>query len=297
MRAHGTDHHPQDFMWAYGTAAAGPSARWTLRRQILAAVLILVVAICSGAAGAVAGVAFARHDAIAHGAPGAGPAGSSSRRSIADIAAAVRPSVVSITVMSKTEKALGSGVVLRSDGTILTNAHVIEGARLLSVKTSAGRTASARVLATYSSADLAVIKVAGLPGLVPAKLGDSGRLVVGEEVLAVGNPLGLDGSVTSGIVSAVDRRVTEGDEGGAAGTPGRTTTIPHAIQTDAAINPGNSGGALVDGSGEVIGINTAMATADDGTGGIGVGFAIPVNAARKVVGKYLDDPPAAVARA
>jgi putative serine protease PepD len=284
-------------MRAHGTAGAGPWTWWTLRRQVLAAVLVLVVAICSGTAGAVAGVGLARHGTVTFGAPLAGTVKSSSRDSVTDIAAAARPSVVSIRAMGETEEGIGSGVILRPDGVILTNAHVIEGARLLSVKTSTGAAASARVLATYPAADLAVIKVAGLSGLVPAKLGDSGRLVVGEEVLAVGSPLGFDGSVTSGIVSALDRRVTEGGEDGTAEAPKRTTTIPHAIQTDAAINPGNSGGALVDGSGRVIGINTAMATADDGTAGIGVGFAIPINAAKKIVGEYVDDSPAAAARA
>ncbi|MEO5875080.1 MAG: trypsin-like peptidase domain-containing protein, partial [Streptosporangiaceae bacterium] len=200
--------------------------------------------------------------------------GVSNGSSIASIAKAVQPAVVSVTAGSTGRTATGSGIVLQADGTILTNDHVVSGVSSLKVRFSDGTTVDAKVVGTDPGSDLAVIRVSGVPNLTVAALGDSDALVVGDTVLAMGSPLGLDGSVTSGIVSALGRTVAE-SEGGA--------TIKDAIQTDAAINPGNSGGALVDGAGRVIGINTAIATNGSGSGSVGVGFAIPVNSAKKVV--------------
>src|SRR5205085_809974 len=157
-------------------------------------------------------------------------------------------------VQTSDGEAEGSGVILRSDGVIMTNAHVVSGAQKVSVKFSNGKTASASVLGSDTSHDIAVIKAQGVSGLTPATIGDSSKVVVGDSVLAIGSPLGLDGSVTSGIVSALDRTIQESsedsqsqDQGGFGGFGQQqqqqptTTSIKNAIQTDAAINPGNSG--------------------------------------------------------
>jgi putative serine protease PepD len=198
------------------------------------------------------------------------------------VAAAVQPSVVSVTVSGASGSAEGSGVILRSDGTILTNNHVVEGAGdggSLRVRFADGRTAAARLVGRDPSTDLAVIRAQGVSGLKPATLGSSAGLHVGDTVLALGSPLGLDGSVTAGIVSALHRTVDLGGDG----RPGPSASLSDAIQTDAAINPGNSGGPLVDANGAVVGINTAIASlGGGGSGNIGVGFAIPVDEARSV---------------
>jgi putative serine protease PepD len=196
------------------------------------------------------------------------PAPNLDRSSVGGVAEAVLPNVVDIS----TGEAEGSGVIMTADGQIITNNHVVQGARQLTVTFSSGKTAPATVVGTDPSGDIAVIKVQGVSGLTPAKFGDSDALRVGDTVLAVGSPLGLQGSVTAGIVSALHRTIS-GEQGG--------KSIADAIQTDAAINPGNSGGALVNLKGEVVGINTAIATAgENSNGNIGVGFAISANRAR-----------------
>jgi putative serine protease PepD len=203
------------------------------------------------------------------------------RSSLADIAAAIKPSVVSI----QTQTGEGSGVVFNTDGYIVTNNHVVATARgdTVQVIFSDGKSASAKIVGTDPKTDLAVVRVTGVSGLVAAKWGDSNALRVGDTVLAVGSPLGLDGSVTSGIVSALNRTISErGSDANAAQAQQQTTDIGGAIQTDAAINPGNSGGALVDLDAAVVGINTAIATSGQSEGNIGVGFAIPGNLAKRV---------------
>jgi putative serine protease PepD len=272
-------------------APPGTWAWWTVRRRVLAMIVLLAVAIAAGAGGAVGALALSGRDQ-SRPSPTARDTASSSLNgsTTAKIAAAVQPSVVSITALTETQMSTGSGVILRSDGLILTNAHVIAGARHISVKFNAGQSTSAELVGKSRSADVALIKAVGVTGLTPARLGDSSRLAVGDAVLAVGSPLGLDGSVTSGIVSALNRKVSERDEDGAStSSPKPITTIPNAIQTDAAINPGNSGGALADTSGQVIGINTAIATTNNSSGSIGVGFAIPINAAKKAAAKIIKD--------
>jgi S1-C subfamily serine protease len=182
----------------------------------------------------------------------------------------VLPSVVEI----KTASGLGSGVVYDSAGDIVTNAHVVGDATSFQVFLTGSVTPlSARLAGSYPPDDLAVIKVSGAKRLVPAHFADSSKLQVGEIVLAMGNPLGLASSATDGIISAVGRTVSEPPESGSPGA-----TLPDAIQTSAAINPGNSGGALVDLSGQVVGIPTLAAT-DQQLGGAapGIGFAIPSN--------------------
>ncbi|MBA8955492.1 putative serine protease PepD [Actinomadura namibiensis] len=291
-----TNRHPEHEpytqpSWTPPTPAFGPRPEpapaktgWSLRRRAAAVAAAAALAVGAGGAGAAIGVAAAGPGAAR---PVAVTGASTGSGTTARVAAAVQPSVVSIDTGSGS----GSGVVLRADGTILTNAHVVSGADQVTVKFSDGRTARARVLGTDAARDIAVIKAAGVSGLTPVTFGDSDAVRVGDPVLAIGSPLGLDGSVTSGIVSALGRSIQEGDSGGNESLPpflrDRTTrrqqaVIEDAIQTDAAINPGNSGGALVDGAGRLIGINTAIATSGGGSGSIGVGFAIPANDARKV---------------
>ncbi|GAA2379891.1 S1C family serine protease [Nonomuraea africana] len=196
----------------------------------------------------------------------------------------VLPSIVQIT----TKVGVGSGIVYDSAGHIVTNAHVVGEATEMQVTlATGGRARPARLVSSFPAGDLAVIKVMDPSGLEPARFGDSGKLRVGQIVLAMGNPLGLSGSVTNGIVSALGRTVTEPE--GPGGAPGATLT--NAIQTSAAINPGNSGGALVDLSGQVIGIPT-LAAVDPGLGGAaapGIGFAIPSNTATDIAAQIVKD--------
>jgi putative serine protease PepD len=220
---------------------------------------------------------------------GAAPARSVERpaNSIAGVAAKVLPSVVQIKVQTANGGGTGSGFVLAADGFIVTNNHVVSdaGSSGVSVSFADGTTAKARVVGTSASYDLAVLKVSA-KGLAPLPLGNSDSVVVGDPVIAIGSPLGLSGTVTSGIVSAKNRPVTAGDTGGS------DSAYINAIQTDAAINPGNSGGPLVNLDGEVVGVNSAIATLGASLGGqsgnIGVGFAIPINQARRTVEQLLD---------
>jgi putative serine protease PepD len=213
------------------------------------------------------------------------PAGSAVRPkgSIADIASAVLPSVVTIKVVGPAGSGTGSGFVVRQDGYILTNNHVVDAATpkgKITVLFAEGQSSEVTVIGRDASYDLAVIRVdrRNLPVLV---LGASKDVRVGDAVIAVGAPLGLDSTVTSGIVSALNRPVTAG------GTGASSSSFINAIQTDAAINPGNSGGPLLDMAGRVIGVNSAIARVassvgtDGQSGSIGVGFAIPSDQIRK----------------
>jgi len=207
------------------------------------------------------------------------------------VAAAVQPSVVSVKVSGAGGSGEGSGVVLDSSGRILTNNHVVTAANggSLSVVLYDGRGYAATIVGTDPSTDLAVIKLKTAPsGLKPAVLGSSSSVKVGDPVMAVGNPLGLSSTVTTGIVSALDRPVTTQaqPQNPFSGSSSGETVVTNAIQTDAAINPGNSGGALVDAQGRVIGINSSIATLSGGagseSGSIGLGFAIPIDEAKDV---------------
>lgn len=200
--------------------------------------------------------------------------------SIAGIAEQVLPSVVSILVEGTRESGSGSGFVIRPDGYIVTNNHVVDlgtDGGGIEVVFANGDSAPATIVGTNASYDLAVLKV-NRDDLPTVALGDSEAVKVGDAAIAIGAPLGLDGTVTLGIVSALDRPVTAGDTGS-------DTSYINAIQTDAAINPGNSGGPLLDGRGAVIGVNSAIATLAIGgeAGNIGLGFAIPVNVAKRIV--------------
>ncbi|MFC3241843.1 S1C family serine protease [Gordonia humi] len=187
------------------------------------------------------------------------------------------PSVVSILVSDGRQEGSGSGVVLDSDGVILTNNHVVAGAQQVLVTFNDGSRAPAKVLGADPVSDIAVIK-ADKTGLTPITIGASKNLSVGQDVIAIGSPLGLAGTVTTGIISALNRPVST------SGTDGSQESVIDAIQTDAAINPGNSGGALINASGALIGINTAIATtgAEGESGSIGLGFAIPIDQAMRV---------------
>lgn len=191
---------------------------------------------------------------------------------LAPIVAQVQPSVVTVLVDGAQESSLGSGVVIGADGLILTNNHVIASDGTVSVRLSTGQTVPARVVAADATHDLALVQATGLAGLTPVTFATDDSVAVGDTVLAFGAPLGLEGTVTSGIVSALDRSLDTGDE-----------KLTGLLQTDAAINQGNSGGALVDTSGRVVGINVAIATAGDSTGSVGLGFAIPADTVTGVV--------------
>jgi putative serine protease PepD len=207
-------------------------------------------------------------------------------------AAKAAPSVVTVYVSNGSGSGSGSGVVLDEDGHVLTNDHVVslDGAARdasVQVRTSDGTLYDATVVGTDPTSDLAVLRLDGASGLTPATFADSDDVQVGDLAVAIGAPLGLSNTVTDGIVSATDRAV-------ATGSTRDDATVLDALQTDAAINPGNSGGALVDASGEVIGINTAIASVASGapgsgqSGNIGVGFAIPSNVAQRIASEIVD---------
>ena len=205
--------------------------------------------------------------------------------SVAGIAARVLPSVVSIETMSKDGGGSGSGFVIDPNGYLLTNNHVVADALTIKVILNDGREFAAKILGRDESYDLAVLKIK-VTGLKALQFGDSDKVQVGDSVIAFGSPLGLSGTVTQGIISAKDRPVTAGDENS-------STSFISALQTDAAINPGNSGGPLVDATGAVIGVNSAIASLGSSlgsqTGSIGLGFAIPINQARKTADQLIRD--------
>jgi S1-C subfamily serine protease len=276
-------------------AAAGRGRRWGLRNITLTAALVLLLAgLLTGIAGGVVGYLAADRITPALLDPDAtlsqvSPSVQRPPGSVADIAKRVLPVVVSVEVSTTGGSGTGSGVVVDGNGYVLTNNHVVSqfaagsGSGTLRVRFSDQSAVDARIAGRDPKTDLAVLKIQK-PGLTVASLGDSSKVAVGDPVIAIGSPLGLAGTVTSGIISALDRPVRLGGEGGNSG--GDTNAVINAIQTDASINPGNSGGALVDGSGAVIGINSAIATLSTGTSGqagsIGLGFAIPINEARQI---------------
>jgi putative serine protease PepD len=205
--------------------------------------------------------------------------------SVAGIAQRVLPSVVSINTTTVNGGGSGSGFVIDSSGYILTNNHVISDAVLsggkIQVSLNDGSTYSGKVIGRDASFDLAVLKIEAT-GLKALQFGDSDKIAVGDAVIAIGSPLGLSGTVTTGIISAKDRAVTTGDSAA-------ESSFINALQTDAAINPGNSGGPLVDATGAVIGINSAIASLGSSwqAGSIGLGFAIPINQGRKIADQLI----------
>ncbi|MCD2197365.1 trypsin-like peptidase domain-containing protein [Actinomycetospora endophytica] len=260
-----------------GREGAGAVGRTGL---ILVALVALVAGLIGGAiagslaAGGTSGTSLASSGSSDDLPPA--PAGS-----VESIASTVLPSTVQIIGAAGE----GSGVVISPDGLIMTNNHVLAAGRggALQAVFSDGRVAPVSLVGTAPAADIAVVRATGMSGLQPAVLGDSDKLRQGQAVVAIGSPLGLQGTVTTGIVSALQRPVAAGGS-----SSGADSTID-AIQTDAAINPGNSGGPLADSAGHVIGVNTAIASVPSGGGSggqeggsIGLGFAIPVNQARRI---------------
>jgi len=193
--------------------------------------------------------------------------------------AKVKAAVVEVAVTTQNASAIGSGVVIDQRGYIVTNNHVVAGAQSIEVVLADGTHLPAQLIGTDPADDLAVLKITTQEKLTVASLGDSSKLQVGEDVLAIGNPLGITESVSHGIISALGRTVSEGQGGG---------TISNAVQTDAAINPGNSGGALIDLQGNLIGIPTLGAIDTEyNTPANGVGFAIPSNTVAAVVSQLI----------
>ncbi|NMM15938.1 MAG: trypsin-like serine protease, partial [Cellulomonas sp.] len=281
-------------------APAGSGAERSGRRRGLTfggTALVVVLALAAGAIGGVVGTRLFADDHLAYaGLPAAVGTGAGDRapESVAGIAARVLPSVVSIQVTGPDGSATGSGFVLRQDGYILTNNHVVAGSDVagttIGVLFADGSESAATVVGATADYDLAVVKV-DRTGLVPLVLGNSDDVVVGDPVVAVGAPLGLEGTVTTGVISALNRPVSAGNAGDpAVNTP--DTAFINAIQTDAAINPGNSGGPLVNAAGEVVGINSAIAqppgSLSTAGGSIGLGFAITSNQARRTSSQLIE---------
>ncbi len=256
----------------------------------------LVIALVSGVGGGVVGVQLERNGGIgAVELPQAGvEAPDRDPDSVAGIAAQALPSVVTLHVSGGGKAGTGTGFVLDDRGHILTNDHVVEPAGKngdITVTFHSGDTAEATVVGRDSGYDLAVVRVKGVRGLTPLPLGNSDNVQVGDPVVAIGAPFDLAGTVTSGIISARERPITAGGENG----DGSDVSYVDALQTDAPINPGNSGGPLLDGKGRVVGINSAIRSADGGldpeggqSGSIGLGFAIPINQGKRVAEELIE---------
>ncbi|WP_406401238.1 trypsin-like peptidase domain-containing protein [Streptomyces sp. NBC_00879] len=280
---------------------APPPPRAKAKRPValIAAVAIAAAVIGGGASALVQQLTDSNTGSSGSAVPGTTVA-QSNKGTVASVAQAVSPSIVEINATSSAGQSTGSGVIITADGEIITNNHVIAGADSVKVRLSTGKTYTAKVVGTDPGKDLALIKLEGASGLKAAALGDSSKVAVGDEVVAIGSPEGLTGTVTSGIVSALNRDVTVAKEqdpgqqqnprqgwpfefGGQQfnGDTGSSKTTYKAIQTDASLNPGNSGGALINMNGEIIGINSAMYSPSSATGStagsVGLGFAIPVN--------------------
>ncbi|MFJ9725581.1 trypsin-like peptidase domain-containing protein [Streptomyces sp. NPDC101209] len=276
-----------------GASLGGGRPRRGRRVLVLGA---LVLALVAGSVGGVIGAYLERNGGVgAVELPQAGkePAGRAPD-SVAGIAARALPSVVTLHVTGAEESGTGTGFVLDGLGHILTNNHVVEpagsGGRI-TVTFNSGDTAKATVVGRDSGYDLAVVKVSGVSGLKPMPLGNSDNVQVGDPVVAIGAPFDLAGTVTSGIISAKERPITAGGDS----ADGTDVSYVDALQTDAPINPGNSGGPLLDSQARVIGINSAIRSADDGSdsgsgqaGSIGLGFAIPVNQAKRVAEELIN---------
>ncbi|WP_322747749.1 MULTISPECIES: S1C family serine protease [unclassified Frankia] len=263
------------------------------RRRRRLALSLMALSLATASAGAAVGAAVTtiadQPPAVSAAAATSGSAvEASAPNTVAAAAMKIEPSVVTLEVVGRQVSAVGSGVVIRADGYILTNNHVIASGGTINVRMQDGTRYAATLIGQNTTADLAVIKI-NATGLTPTTFADSTDVRVGDQVVAVGSPLGLSETVTAGVVSALGRQVDI--SAGTAGTGGAVRY--QAIQTDAALNPGNSGGALVNSAGELIGITSSIATTSSGTsaspgrqqsesGNIGVGFAITANQARQV---------------
>ncbi|MFF4550366.1 S1C family serine protease [Streptomyces sp. NPDC001406] len=274
--------------------------------------LLAAVAIVAAAVGGGTAYAFQEltgKDTVASSSTSTNVVPAGKKGDVAAIASAVSPSVVEVVATLSNGSSTGAGVIITSGGEVVTNNHVVSGASSIKVRTSDGKQYTAEIVGTDSSKDLALIKLKDASGLKPAALGNSDGVQVGDTVVAIGSPEGLTGTVTSGIVSALNRDVTvstgenqgQGQGGGGQwpfefggrefnGDTGSATTTYKAIQTDASLNPGNSGGALIDGAGNIIGINSAMyssgsSSSSSDAGSVGLGFAIPINTVKSDLAK------------
>ncbi len=261
------------------------------RTIAVAAILALLIGAIAGAIGGAVGYNLAEQDGGPIGSLGQGQSGNQSPVNLPDgspaqVAQQVLPSVAQLRVSNGPVQGEGSAVVLSADGLLLTNNHVVApaaGGGEITADFQDGREFPVTIVGRAPPFDLAVVRVQGVDNLTPAQLGSSEDLVVGQPVLAIGSPLGLSGTVTSGIVSALNRPVSAG------GQEGDLSTVLNAIQTDAPINPGNSGGPLVDMAGRVVGINSAIASTGQQGGSIGLGFAIPIDQAQRVAQELIAD--------
>jgi putative serine protease PepD len=280
---------------------AGPQRqpRKLSRATALTAGAVAVAIVSAGVGGGVAVLTHPSHGVAGMSTSGAAPgmpAASAPAGSIEQVAAKVLPSVVKLEVNIGKKSEEGSGVILSTGGLILTNNHVVAAAAdgpgggddgpQTKVTFANGNTTSFSVVGTDPGSDIAVVQARNVSGLTPIAVGSSADLKVGQDVVAIGSPLGLEGTVTTGIISALNRPVAAG------GDAKNQNTVLDAIQTDAAINPGNSGGALVNMSGELVGINSAIATMGADAGGprggsIGLGFAIPVDQAKRIADELI----------
>ncbi|MEU5067250.1 trypsin-like peptidase domain-containing protein [Streptomyces virginiae] len=282
-----------------GPAHAAPDRRAKKPVALLAAVALAAALVGGGTAAAVQQL-MDRQAGTVGGVNGTNVS-QSSTGTVSGIADQVSPSVVRIDTRTGSGQGTGSGIVLTADGEIATNNHVVDGATEIQVTMSDGKKYPAKIVGTDPDKDLALIKLQGASGLKPARLGDSGSVKVGDQVVAIGSPDGLTGTVTSGIVSALNREVKvpkseqsspqgrqQGEDswpfsfGGRQfnGNTGSDTTSYKALQTDASLNPGNSGGALVNMNGEIVGMPSAIYSPSSGgsaAGSVGLGFAIPVD--------------------
>ncbi len=281
--------------------AAAPRQQKRSRTGALVAGAVAIAVVSAGVGGGVAVLAQPDRTTTTTSFGGAAPsvpAASLPVGSVEQVAAKVVPSVVKLETDMGRASEEGSGIILSSDGLILTNNHVVAaaapgapgspGAAQTKVTFADGRTTTFSIVGTDPSSDIAVVRAQGASGLTPITLGSSENLRVGQDVVAVGSPLGLEGTVTTGIVSALNRPVAAG------GDARNQNTVLDAIQTDAAINPGNSGGALVNMNGELVGVNSAIATlgGDSGqsqSGSIGLGFAIPVDQAKRIADELVQN--------
>ena len=283
--------------------ATPPIPQKRSRAGIFTAGAVAIAVVSAGIGGGIALVVGHNHPSVttvatAPGAVSGQPAASLPAGSVEQVAAKVVPSVVKLETAMGRQSEEGSGVILSSDGLILTNNHVVAaaanenstlgGSPTTTVTFSDGRTAPFSVVGTDPSSDIAVVRAESVSGLTPIAIGSSSNLQVGQDVVAVGSPLGLEGTVTTGIISALNRPVAAG------GDVGDQNSVLDAIQTDAAINPGNSGGALVNMNGELVGINSAIATmggdeSSSQSGSIGLGFAIPVDQAKRIADELIQN--------
>jgi putative serine protease PepD len=276
-----------------GVDAATPTDQQPHKRSRGAAFFAAVLAVAAVSAGVGGVTALTVYPHAPARSTVATAAASQPADSIEQVAAKVLPSVVQLQTELGTQTDLGSGIVLTSDGLIMTNAHVVAaaqqgaaagpaGAHTL-VTLADGRTVPFAVVAADPTSDIAVVRAEGTSGLTPITFGSSADLRVGEQVVAVGSPLGFDGTVTAGIISALNRPVSTADAGNQA-------AVIDAIQTDAPLNPGNSGGALVNANGQLVGMNSANASlgATSGeSGSVGLGFAIPVDEAQRIADELI----------